>query len=59
MRISLLSTNDCGKDGYTVKKLIALFLAVAFVCGTIGCGSPTTPAKTGTTTPPAGTPEKK
>ena len=42
-----------------MKKLIALFLAVAFVCGTIGCGTPTTPAKTGTTTPPAGTGDKK
>jgi hypothetical protein len=42
-----------------VKKLIALFLAVAFICGTIGCGSPTTPAAGGgkTTTPPTG--EKK
>jgi hypothetical protein len=43
----------CGKDGFTVKKLIALMLVVAFLCvGTVGCSSssssgtskPTTPA---------------
>lgn len=33
------------KDGYTVKKLIALFLAVMFVCGTVGCGGEKTTPK--------------
>jgi hypothetical protein len=36
-------TNDFGKDGHTVKKLIALLLVVAFVCaGSIGCSPATT-----------------
>jgi hypothetical protein len=43
--IASIRTNDSGKDGHTVKKLIALFLAVAFVCAsTVGCGGATTPA---------------
>jgi hypothetical protein len=45
----------CGKDGFTVKKLIALLLVVAFLCvGTVGCTSSTT-----TTTKPATTPAPK
>jgi hypothetical protein len=29
----------CGKDGFTVKKLIALMLLAAFICASsIGCG---------------------
>jgi hypothetical protein len=29
-----------------VKKLIALAFLICFVCGTIGCGSPTTKSET-------------
>lgn len=42
-----------GKDGYTVKKLIALFLAVVFVSASVvGCGGET--KSTGTAKPGAG-----
>ena len=45
---------EIGKDGLTVKKLIALLLVVAFVCaGTVGCGETKT-----TTSGPAGGPPK-
>ncbi len=46
MVMGIEGTNDkSGKDGYTVKKLIALLLVVAFVCSaTVGCGGGTTPA---------------
>jgi hypothetical protein len=37
-----------GKDGYTVKKLIALLLVVAFVSvGIVGCGGDTKPTAGG------------
>jgi hypothetical protein len=36
-------TEQSRKDGHTVKKLIALLLAVAFICaGTVGCGEKAT-----------------
>ena len=41
------TAREIGKDGLTVKKLIALFLVVAFVCAsTVGCGE-TKPTATG------------
>lgn len=57
------SDEKSGKDGYTVKKLIALMLVVVFLSvSVVGCGGdtkPSTPAKGGTGTPPAGAPDKK
>jgi hypothetical protein len=44
-----------GKDGYTVKKLIALLLVAVFVSTSIvGCGGGETKTTTKTSTPPAG-----
>lgn len=52
----VIRTNDYGKDGYTVKKFIALLLVVAFVCAnTVGCGTPSSAPKAPTT----GTGDKK
>jgi hypothetical protein len=46
---------ETGKDGYTVKKLIALLLVTAFLtAGLAGCGSGETKTTTKATTPPAG-----
>ncbi len=43
---------DCGKDGSTVKKLIALLLVAAFVTiGAVGCGSGDTKPTTKPATP--------
>jgi hypothetical protein len=44
-----------GKDGYTVKKLIALLLVAVFVTtGIVGCGGGETKTTTKGSTPPAG-----
>jgi hypothetical protein len=52
-----------GKDGLTVKKLIAMLLVVAFVCAgtisTVGCGDTKSTSSTGGAKPTGGgTPEK-
>lgn len=61
MGIAGTASQNLERTVITVKKLIALLLAVAFVCASaVGCGDtkPTNTGKGGTTPPPAAPKDK-